>query len=111
MKLPADAVIAPDKLTRYLLVSRNRDDKSKYLATAGYTLDNWYQLERDLRTQILIRDAIFEYSDEYGDRYRITGKLLGPNGQQLCVVTYWMFEKQLGQVKFITLIPDKTATP
>jgi hypothetical protein len=35
MKLPADAIIAREKLTRYLLVRQARGDKSAFLAQAG----------------------------------------------------------------------------
>jgi len=49
MKLPADTLIAPKKLTQYLLVVRKRNDKSKWLAQAGYVLENWRELEKDLR--------------------------------------------------------------
>jgi hypothetical protein len=57
MKLPADAIIAPDKLTRYLLVRQIRGDKSAFLARAGYTIENADQLLDDLRTQLLPLDA------------------------------------------------------
>ena len=40
MKLPADSLIAEDKLTRYLLVSQAHGDKSAYLAQVGYALRN-----------------------------------------------------------------------
>jgi hypothetical protein len=40
MKLPGDAVIANDKLVRYLLKWRPENDKSLYLAQAGYTAAN-----------------------------------------------------------------------
>ncbi len=43
--LPQDSIIAESKLTQYLLVPLPKDDKSKFLAQAGYTLDNWQQLE------------------------------------------------------------------
>ena len=49
MKLPADAIIAPEKLTRYLLVRHARGDKSAFLARAGYTLENADQLLGDLK--------------------------------------------------------------
>jgi hypothetical protein len=38
--LPSDTVIAPEKLTSYLLLRQARGDKSVFLATAGYTLEN-----------------------------------------------------------------------
>ncbi|MGB7376197.1 MAG: hypothetical protein WA959_06455 [Rivularia sp. (in: cyanobacteria)] len=40
MKIPDDAIIADAKLTGYLLVSRKQDDKSKFLAQAGFTQEN-----------------------------------------------------------------------
>jgi hypothetical protein len=49
MKLPIDALIAPEKLTRYLLVKRVVGDKSDFLKQAGYALDNPMQLEEDIR--------------------------------------------------------------
>jgi len=49
MKLPPDAVIAPEKLVNYLLVKRARGDKSAFLASAGYSAANSQQLSRDLR--------------------------------------------------------------
>ena len=51
--LPEDSIINPSKLTHYLLVQLPKDDKSKFLAQAGYILENWQQLEQDLRTQVL----------------------------------------------------------
>ena len=82
MKLPVDTIIARAKLAEYLLQFRREDDKSLFLARAGYTADNWQELERDLREQILPLEAIqFErtrYGD-YGDKYEIRGTLTGSN--------------------------------
>jgi hypothetical protein len=108
MKLPPDAIIATAKLTRYLLVWRDADDKSKFLAQAGYGQDNWQQLEAHLRNQILPLEAV--PSDEpnpFGDVYKIRGVLRGVNGVNLAVVTIWMIEYETQQTKFITLYPDK----
>ena len=49
MYLSKNAIISPNKLTNYLLISLPKDDKFQYLALGGYTLDNWQQLEKDLR--------------------------------------------------------------
>jgi len=66
MKLPVDAIIAADKIKLYLLKHRQEDDKSRYLAQAGYGVENWQQLERDLREQILVKDAVFLEESAYG---------------------------------------------
>lgn len=51
MKLPENTLIAREKLTQYLLVLKKRNDKSQWLARAGYTIENWQSLENDLRAQ------------------------------------------------------------
>ena len=40
MKIPSDALIPHEKLTQYLLVSKEVDDKSKFLAQAGFVREN-----------------------------------------------------------------------
>jgi len=107
VKLPSHTLIAPEKLTKYLLVQREFDDKSQFLQHAGYTLENWEQLEQDLRIQVLPQDATLIEQTIYGDIFEIRALLTGPNGQALLVKTIWMNELRSGVTKFITLYPDK----
>ena len=107
MKLPADTIIAPNKLTQYLLRLRVEDDKSQFLELAGYTLTDANRLLRDIREQVLPLDAEFHEETEYGPKYRIRGTLTGPNGRVLHVLTIWLKESATNQVKFVTLFPDK----
>ena len=110
MKLPRDAVIASEKLTRYLLVKRPVGDKSEFLKQAGYSLDNWRQLEQDIRQQILSKDAVSIERTEYGEFFEIRASLTGPNGVGLNLRTVWMQESGSGITKFITLYPDRGRT-
>jgi hypothetical protein len=108
MKLPQETIIASSKLTQYLLVFRTADDKSKFLAQAGYSLANWQQLESGLRSQILTLEAMSSREENrFGDVFEIRGLLRGPNEVSLKVVTIWMTEYETGQTKFITLYPNK----
>jgi hypothetical protein len=107
MKLPADTIIVRRKVTEYLLRHRAEDDKSGFLALAGYTPDHADRLLVDLRTQLLPLDAKFFEDTEFGPKYRIHGTLTGPNGRALRVVSIWMKEEATGTVKFVTLRPDK----
>ena len=107
MKLPTEAEIAQNKLTRYLLVKRPVGDKSEFLKQAGYGLDNWQQLEQDIRQQILSNEATSTEQTQYGEYFEIIGPLTGPNGAVLRVKTVWMQESSSGVTKFITLYPDK----
>jgi outer membrane receptor for Fe3+-dicitrate len=103
MLLPADSMIAPEKLTKYLLVLLPKDDKSQFLQKAGYTLENWQQLEADLRSQVLTQPAIFMKETTYGSKYAIETTLRGVNGLEIEIITIWMVVSQ--QAKFVTLIP------
>ena len=107
MKLPRDAFIAPGKLSHYLLVWREENDKSEFLAKAGYTAKDAKQLAEDLRSQLLPRDAELLDCGEYGDKYIIRGLLKGPNGRALSVVSICMIENATRRAKFVTLYPDK----
>lgn len=110
MKLPENAVIALDKLTKYLLVKRAIGDKSEFLRQAGYTIDNWEQLERDMRRQVLTQDAVLIEHTTYGEVFEIHASLTGPSSVVLNVRTIWMQESGSGITKFITLYPDKGRT-
>ena len=97
--------ISERKLTHYLLIKLDRDDKSNYLSLAGYTLANWQLLERDLLNLTEGGNAIFERSSPFGDLFSVTGNLTGPNGRLLVVKTIWMAETKTSLTKFVTLYP------
>ncbi|MEM8809094.1 MAG: DUF6883 domain-containing protein [Cyanobacteria bacterium P01_D01_bin.44] len=107
MNVPENAIIPDAKLSRYLLVQRPRNDKSKFLAQAGFTLENPNALKAALRQLITINDAIEDRTDEYGTYYQVTGKLSGTNDVTLDVLTIWLRRKIDQQFQFITLIPNK----
>ncbi len=107
MRLSESTLISPEKLTDYLLTFKKRNDKSRWLAKLGYTIENWKALEYDLRKQILSLDVVPIEKTEYGQLYEIKGKLTGPNGISLSVCTIWIIETETGISKFITMYPDK----
>jgi hypothetical protein len=105
MMLPANSIISERKVKEYLLSFRNRNDKSKWLAKAGYDVENWKRLEHDIRRQLLIREAVLVEENKFGDIYEITGTLNGPNGKSLQVRSIWMYEYGTKMTKFITMYP------
>lgn len=109
MKLPEDVSIPGDKILRYLLLPREENDKSQFLAIAGYTLATWEALERDLYELA----KIYEISDiaisPYGIKYEVRGTLTGPNDRTLYVVTVWITLEAAGETRFVTLFPDREA--
>lgn len=58
MKIPEDALISREKLTHYLLVFQPDNDKSKFLAQAGFTQANPDALEAAIRQMIMTHEAI-----------------------------------------------------
>ena len=107
MNLPVNSLIAHEKLTKYLLTPRKRNDKSHWLAQAGYLLEDWQILENHLRDQILTCDATLIENTDYGKMFGIRGSLIGPNGKELSVSTIWLTETETGITKFITMYPAK----
>lgn len=67
VKLRSDALIAEEKLRRYLLAQRAKNDKSAFFAGAGYTQSNWRQLADDIRQQLLPLNAEPSRQSKYGD--------------------------------------------
>ena len=87
MKIPEDALIPDDKIISYLLVQKARNDKSKFLARAGFTSENPEALKAAIQSIVGVGEAIEERNNEYGIFYRVVGELVGTNGINLSVVT------------------------
>ena len=105
MRIPANAIIFQPKLTQYLLVLKPRNDKSQFLAQAGFTLDNWQDLEAAIRQLNLSAEALPDRTNEYGTFYNVSGKLKSINRIELSVVTVWLLRQNDGQFQFVTLKP------
>ncbi len=104
MKIPADAIIAPEKLTRYLLVPLRRSDKSGFLALLGFTLANPGALESAIRSQAASAQAVVDSVDVYGTHMTVTAMLVGPIAARM-VLTVWVRLDEDGLVRFVTLKP------
>ena len=89
IKISADGIIPDSKITRYLLVIREQDDKSKFLAQAGFTQDNPEQLISALRQLADAVEAVEDTTNEYGIFYRVEGSVLeifSATGESIAVV-------------------------
>lgn len=109
MKIPNSdqAVIESTKLTDYLLNIQHKkgDSKAKLLIKCGYSLDNWQQLELDIRRFHLNSDVTVSKSTMYGVRYEILTNLITPNNEVLFVKTVWQIDIGTDIPRFITLVP------
>jgi hypothetical protein len=111
MKIPDDAVIPVEKLTKYLLVPRPWDDKSRFLAQAGFDQSNPDALMAAIRALAIRAEGSEDGSNEYGTFYRLEGSLVGPGGQSLDVVTVWIRWHADGSFHFVTLKPWRNPRP
>ena len=107
MRLPADRLIIDRrKLTHYLLVRKDNDDKSRFLAMCGYTLENVNLLEAAIRELVAANDAVSDSGDEFGQRYRVTGQLPALAGRDMVVSTIWITRGNDSDIwRFVTLFP------
>lgn len=106
MRLSGTIIIPEAKLTQYLLVHQEANDKSQFLAQAGFTLANPGHLRQAIMTLIQTHDAIADRQNKYGTYYRVEGPLIGPTGI-LAVVTVWIERTQDGHIQFVTLKPKR----
>jgi hypothetical protein len=90
VRIPEDLIIPDAKITQYLLVLKARNDKSRFLAQAGFTQENPEALRLAIQSQAMDKEAIEEKSNEYGTFYQVKGELIGVNGVSLSVVTVWL---------------------
>lgn len=108
-KLPRNALVAREKIVDYLLVRQASNDKSLFLAKAGFTAKNPNDLLRMLRSLRNDAPAMFMMENEWGQYYRVSAIVCGPSGQAIGIDTIWMRERLSGQTKFITLIPAESS--
>jgi len=107
MKVPLDVVIPQEKLTQYLLLHKEIDDKSRFLALAGFTQENPQLLDIAIRELVQRENAIYDLTNVYGDYYRVEGELNGPK-RRLLVVTIWIVKvRDDGKFQFVTLKPKR----
>jgi hypothetical protein len=106
VKIPEDLIIPEAKITQYLLVLKARNDKSRFLAQAGFTQKNPEDLRLAIQRQAMDKEAIEEKSNEYGTFYQVEGELIGVNGVSLSVITVWLQRQIDGKFQFVTLKPN-----
>ena len=89
------------------MLYKEKNDKSKFLAQAGFTQTNPDELKLAIYQLISIVEPIEDLTNEYGTFYRVEGILIGINQKKLSVVTIWLKRKIDDQFQFVTLKPKK----
>ena len=108
MQISSRLVIQDPKITQYLLIFQEKDDKSQFLANAGYTLQNWEQLKADILSFVPGSEIFAIVETFWGLRFRVRSQWQGVNGRAISVVTIWQEDCDADVLRFVTLYPDKS---
>ncbi|MDQ6756185.1 MAG: hypothetical protein M3004_04535 [Bacteroidota bacterium] len=101
MKLRAEQLDIPlEKITEYLLAKKEKNDKSKFLQSLGYSLKNWQDLLMEIKNIALKNDMVLERRSVFGNLYSIRGKL-----KNKLIITIWLKQVNKDIYRFITLYP------
>lgn len=102
--------LAIEKVNQYLLVHKDKNDKSQFFNIHGYSLDNWYELYEQIIKGSKDKELYFNRFNETGlfvyTKTNIKSKFLN-NDIKICCS--WRVEVIGGNysLRFITVIPSK----
>lgn len=103
MRVPVERVeVSSEKTTEYLLIKKDKNDKSGFLLDLGYSLDRWRELETDIIKTVSENEVYLQRESAFDSLYEVKGAL-----RNYGVVTTWLLTIDGEKFKFVTLFPDK----
>jgi hypothetical protein len=101
------AVIPREKLRDYLLSPAHPIGRYKaaFFRALGYEQERWEMLENDIRS-LLNGDAEKIEFTEYGTKYVVRGRIVGPSGRSADIVTAWIILTGEDVPRFVTAHPE-----
>lgn len=109
-KLPnyEKAFIDPIKIRDYILSTSHPIGRFKaaLFQRMGYNKNNWKQLVSDIKQYHLHLEAELVEKTKYGQKYKITGLIQGPNGKRIMLKSIWIILKGENRPRFITIYPE-----
>lgn len=96
-KLPnAENAIVPDaKFTKYIFDGVHPEGLAKgqaFSSRLGYDINNWQELQNEIKYRALKYPATFKDNNGYGDRYEQKMVIYGKNGLPANVIVGWMYK-------------------
>lgn len=101
------AVVEPAKIRDYLLSVSHPVGrfKSVVFLSLGYSAEDWLKLSEDLLSLARSNVARPGQQSDYGQKYEVSGTLMGPNGRTASVTTVWLVPVGDSRPRFITAFP------
>lgn len=101
------AIIAAEKLTRYLLNTSHKRGaaKARLLLSLGYRTDAPDVLESDIRLQLLPLEPTRTSKNRFGAAFEIEGPLTTPCGETVRFCSIWQIDTGTDIPRFITMYP------
>jgi hypothetical protein len=101
------ATIEPSKVRDYLLSPAHPIGRFKaaVFAALGYTHADWERLENDLLLMARANPAIPGQLSAYGQKYEVSGILVGPSGRSGKFVAVWLVPFGEDVPKLVTVFP------
>lgn len=100
-------IIEPNKVRDYLLSTTHPVGRFKcaVFAALGYDQNEWEILANDLRQHAKSDDVKLSPSGLYGQKYEVSGKLVGPNGKVGVFISVWLVKPDDLVPRLITAYP------
>ncbi|MCG3167608.1 MAG: hypothetical protein POELPBGB_03402 [Bacteroidia bacterium] len=102
MLIPPERLeISAEKVKDYLLVQKEKNDKSGFLLKLGYTKENFNELMNDIKHIASHNEAVLQQQTPFGKMYEVKGNL-----KNFGIVTIWLLGIDNDKFRFITLFPS-----
>lgn len=101
------ADIDPAKIQHYLLSPTHPIGRFKapFFEALGYTQNEWYKLQDDLREVIRQGPALHAGRNDYGEKYTVLARIKTPSGVSRDIITVWIVLSGEDVPRFITAYP------
>ena len=113
MRLPNArfAVVPVEKLLHYLLDERHPtgQHKARIFRSVGYSQNHIGRLRGDLLELASSNMATLDSTTRFGEKWRVSGVLVGPNGGVLRVRTIWIIPRHEFVPQLVTAFPERTS--
>lgn len=101
------AIVEPSKVRDYLLSPAHPVGRFKaaVFAALGYTHEQWETLQADLLAMGRTNSAVAGQVSFYGQKYEVSGILMGPSGRSGRFVSVWLVPTGDDVPRLVTVFP------